>query len=50
MMLDYLGFDAAAERLRQAMAAVYADGRTLTPDQGGSASTTEFCAAIHARL
>ncbi len=50
MMLDHLGFAAAAERLRQAMAAVYADGRTLTPDQGGSATTTAFCAAIRARL
>lgn len=50
MMLDYLGFGSAAERLRQAMAAVYADGDTLTPDQGGSATTTAFCEAVRARL
>ena len=50
MMLDYLDFGSAAARLRQAMADVYADGRTLTPDQGGRATTTEFCAAIRARL
>ena len=50
MMLDYLGFGRDADRLRDAMAAVYAEGKTLTPDQGGTASTTEFCAAIRQRL
>ena len=46
MMLDYLGLDAAAQRIEDALARVYADGSALTPDQGGSASTTEFCAAL----
>ena len=46
MMLDYLGLASAAERLEAAVACVYAAGSTLTPDQGGSASTTEFCAAV----
>ena len=46
MMLQHLGFDGQASRLEAAVAQVYADGRTLTPDQGGSASTTEFCAAV----
>ena len=46
LMLDYLGLRPAATRLRNAMAQVYAQGTKLTPDQGGSATTTEFCAAI----
>ncbi len=46
MMLDYLGFGEAAARLQKAVAAVYAEGKTLTRDQGGEASTTEFCAAV----
>ena len=46
MMLDYLGLASAAERLEAAVARVYAAGSALTPDQGGSASTTEFCAAV----
>ena len=46
MMLDYLGLDAAAQRIEDALARVYADGDALTPDQGGSATTTEFCAAV----
>ena len=46
MMLDYLGLDAAAARIERALARVYADGSALTPDQGGNATTTEFCAAL----
>jgi isocitrate/isopropylmalate dehydrogenase len=46
MMLEYLGFGAAAARLEAAVARVYADGRRLTPDQGGRASTTELCNAV----
>ncbi|MBI3247733.1 MAG: isocitrate/isopropylmalate dehydrogenase family protein [Deltaproteobacteria bacterium] len=46
MMLEYLGFEAAASRLDQAIVRVYADGQPLTPDQGGSASTTDFCTAV----
>ncbi len=49
-MLDYLGFEDAAARLEQAVYAVYAAGKHLTPDQGGSSSTTEFCAAVRAGL
>ena len=37
-----LGFTQRGYRL----ARVYADGRALTPDQGGSATTPEFCAAV----
>ena len=50
MMLEYLGFEAAGTRLRAALAAVYANGATLTPDQGGRADTEEFCAAVAAQL
>ena len=50
LMLDYLGFEEAASRLVGAIRAVYAEAARLTPDQGGSASTTEFCAAVEAHL
>ena len=46
MMLGYLGLDEAAGRIEDALARVYADGTSLTPDQGGGASTTEFCSAV----
>jgi isocitrate/isopropylmalate dehydrogenase len=50
MMLEYLGFDEAARRLEHAVTRVYAEGRSLTRDQGGSASTTEFCEAVARKL
>ena len=50
MMLEYLDFGDAAEHLQEAVAKVYADGKYLTPDQGGRASTGEFCAAVSACL
>ena len=46
MMLEYLGFEAEAKRLADAIAAVYREGTCLTPDQGGAAKTTEFCQAV----
>jgi isocitrate/isopropylmalate dehydrogenase len=46
MMLEYLGFEEEAGRLKSALERVYAEGRSLTPDQGGSASTTRFCDAV----
>lgn len=42
MMLAYLGETTAATRLEQAIDQVYAEGESLTPDQGGSASTQAF--------
>ncbi len=39
MMLDYLGYNAAARLVESAVDTVYAAGHTLTPDQGGTAST-----------
>ncbi len=50
MLLEYLGFAAAGQRLEAAIQAVYADGSRLTPDQGGNATTTEFCAAVAGQL
>ena len=46
MMLEYLGFAPAAARLESAVTRVYAEGRSLTPDQGGRATTLQFCAAV----
>lgn len=46
LMLDYLGFAEAARRLATAVDRVYAEGRCLTRDQGGNASTTDFCEAV----
>ncbi len=50
MMLDYLGFSEAAGTLERAVAETYAEGSVKTPDQGGTASTIEFCAAVASRL
>ena len=49
-MLDYLGFEDAAQRLERAVYQVYADGKHLTRDQGGTASTTQFCQAVEEKL
>ena len=50
MMLRYLGFSAPAENLEHAIEATYAAGLVRTPDQGGQASTSDFCAQIVERL
>ncbi|MGE0820765.1 MAG: isocitrate/isopropylmalate dehydrogenase family protein [Candidatus Binatia bacterium] len=50
MMLEYLGYSDAASRLDQAISQVYAEGKTLTHDQGGSASTSAFCHAVQEYL
>ena len=46
MMLDYLGFAQAARRLSDGVERVYAEGRCMTPDQGGAATKTEYCKAV----
>ncbi|HEU5091763.1 MAG TPA: isocitrate/isopropylmalate family dehydrogenase, partial [Nitrospira sp.] len=46
MMLEYIGYTDAAARLDHAVSQVYSDGKTLTLDQGGSASTFAFCTAV----
>ncbi len=50
MMLEHMGLAPEAERLERAVARVYREGRFLTPDQGGRASTREFCGAVLAAL
>jgi isocitrate/isopropylmalate dehydrogenase len=50
MMLEYLEFPEAAARLRSALERTYAAGESLTPDQGGRATTREFCAAVAKEL
>jgi isocitrate/isopropylmalate dehydrogenase len=50
LMLEYLDFDSEAARLVAAVEGVYAEGKVLTPDQGGRSSTTDFCAAVAERL
>jgi isocitrate/isopropylmalate dehydrogenase len=50
MMLEHMGLAGEAERLEAAVAGVYREGGPLTPDQGGRASTRQFCAAVLARL
>lgn len=46
MMLEYLGFEKDAGKIRNAIKRVYAEGNILTPDQGGSATTIQFCNVI----
>ena len=47
-MLDHLGLHAASLRLERAVETVLAQGRVLTPDLGGTASTLELAAAVEA--
>jgi homoisocitrate dehydrogenase len=49
MLLEHLGYDEAARRVRQAVAATVADGIT-TPDLGGAADTQEVLRATLLRL
>src|SRR3989441_916795 len=46
LMLEHLGLAAEAERLQAAVARVYRDGKTLTPDQRGTATTKEMVGAV----
>lgn len=50
MMLDHLGHDDAGALMLRAIQAVTAEGATLTPDLGGTSTTTEVGAAIRAAL
>ena len=50
MMLRHLGYGEAADQVDRAIDKVYQDSDRLTPDQGGTASTTQFCEAILERL
>jgi isocitrate/isopropylmalate dehydrogenase len=46
LLLDYLGYFSEAQRLDNAIASVYREGKILPVDQGGTASTSEFVAEI----
>jgi isocitrate dehydrogenase (NAD+) len=46
LLLKHLGERTAAARLQAAIYRSYAEGRYLTPDVGGSASTSEFADAV----
>jgi isocitrate dehydrogenase (NAD+) len=46
MMLDYLGEIEAAQRIRDAVRTVIKEGRTVTPDLGGSAKTSAMINVI----
>src|SRR5690348_5627282 len=50
LLLDYLGYMREKQQLEEAIARVYRQGKTLTVDQGGNASTTEFISAVRAAL
>jgi isocitrate/isopropylmalate dehydrogenase len=50
MMLDHLGQTDTSRAVVAALEAVYAAGTHLTPDQGGTASSVQFCEAVEAAL
>ena len=50
MLLEHLGLAAAAARLEAAVDRVYAEGKALTPDQGGASTAEAFCEAVVAAL
>lgn len=50
MMLDYLQMPEPAARIRSAVRKTLSQGTTLTPDLGGTGSTTSFTAALVANI
>lgn len=50
MMLEHLGYTAEAARVRNAVQQVIAAGKQVTPDLGGTASSTEYTEAVIAQL
>jgi isocitrate/isopropylmalate dehydrogenase len=46
LMLRHVDLASVADQIERGLGAVYAAGETLTPDQGGTASSTEFCEAV----
>jgi len=50
MMLDHIGEIDAAGRVDKALRKVYSQGKTVTRDVGGSATTAEFTRAVIAAL
>jgi isocitrate/isopropylmalate dehydrogenase len=50
MMLEYFGYVQEARRLDEALGVVYREGKVLTVDQGGTASTREFVEAVGEKM
>ena len=50
MMLDHLNEHEAAKRLLRAIELVYADGKNMTPDVGGTATTGQFTDGVIAAM
>lgn len=50
MMLRHLGLNKEAENIQNATLAIIAEGKYLTGDLGGTASTTDFTKAIINKL
>jgi isocitrate dehydrogenase (NAD+) len=50
MMLDHLGMPDEARRVRHALVSAVREGDTLTPDLGGSGTTSTFADALVRRL
>ena len=50
MMLDFIGEQEAARLVETAIAGVTAEGRVVTPDLGGTATTREVTAAVVGKL
>jgi isocitrate dehydrogenase (NAD+) len=50
MLLDHIGDTERASRIRQAFEAVVREGRSTTPDLGGTAGTTDLADAVIAGL
>ena len=46
LMLEYIGEEKAARQVENALFGVYREGKTLTRDVGGTASTAEFTQAV----
>jgi isocitrate dehydrogenase (NAD+) len=49
-LLDHIGDDARATRIRTAIEATLREGRTVTRDVGGEAGTDAYTDAVIARL
>ena len=50
MMLDHIGEESASQRIDAALHEVYCEGRPLTRDVGGTATTTQFTEAVINKL
>ncbi len=50
LMLRHIGEENAADAIDKAMLAVFADGKSITKDLGGTAKTEEFASAIIEKL